>query len=84
MRDKNHSKRYGSNWKKISKAYRQANPLCEICKTDGKLVPAELVHHKIKLTDGGTNDTENLQSLCQHCHERIHKHDRWKKRVDFV
>jgi 5-methylcytosine-specific restriction protein A len=71
-RDPNHNKRYGSSWSKISKAYRRANPLCEQCKSEGKLVPAELVHHIKPLSDGGTNETDNLQSLCRACHSRLH------------
>ncbi|GHU82242.1 hypothetical protein FACS1894196_0250 [Clostridia bacterium] len=43
-----------------------------MCKKDDRLVPAELVHHKRKLTDGGTNDWDNLQSMCQVCHSRLH------------
>jgi len=73
QRDKNHNKRYGSGWERISKAYRRANPLCEKCKAEGKLVPSELVHHKVKLgADGGTNDPDNLESLCWSCHSRHH------------
>jgi len=79
QRDKKHGKRYGSSWEKISKAYRRANPLCEQCKSEGKLVPAELVHHIKPLADGGTNDPDNLESLCWSCHSRHHaKHgDNW-------
>jgi 5-methylcytosine-specific restriction protein A len=71
-RDPASNKRYSGSWKQISKAYRQANPLCELCLADGQLVPADLVHHKRKLTDGGTNDRSNLQALCQECHSRLH------------
>ncbi|MCL2577969.1 MAG: HNH endonuclease [Defluviitaleaceae bacterium] len=71
-RDPNANKRYGRRWKRIQAAYISVNPLCEICKGESKLVPATTVHHKIKLTDGGTNAKENLQALCASCHSRLH------------
>jgi 5-methylcytosine-specific restriction protein A len=48
------------------------HPLCELCQAEGKLKPADLVHHKRKLTDGGTNEWENLMALCNECHSRLH------------
>ena len=72
QRDPKSKKRYDADWQKISCAYLSANPLCELCKTDGRLTAATLVHHRRKLSDGGTNDVENLQALCQSCHSRLH------------
>jgi 5-methylcytosine-specific restriction protein A len=39
-----------------------------------------LVHHKQKLSNGGTNDYKNLQALCQLCHSSLHarQNDRWQ------
>lgn len=71
-RDPETHKRYGRSWVRIRKAFMSANPLCELCKTEGRLNPAELVHHKRKLTEGGTNDWSNLQALCPECHSRLH------------
>ena len=71
-RDLESNKRYGRSWARIRAAFLQANPLCELCKRDGRLAPAGLVHHKARLTDGGTNDWSNLQALCQECHSRLH------------
>ena len=44
-----------------------------------KLVEAEEVHHKKKLSDGGTHDRDNLIALCKSCHSKIHAQqgDRW-------
>ena len=72
QRDPAINKRYGSEWKKIRNRYIKLNPLCELCKERGRFVPAELVHHKVELEDGGTHDDDNLQSLCKSCHSRIH------------
>ena len=66
------NKRYGRSWTKIRTAFLHAHPLCEMCREDGRLTPADLVHHKRKLTDGGTNDWCNLQALCSSCHSRLH------------
>jgi 5-methylcytosine-specific restriction protein A len=79
QRDPDHAKRYGTQWRKIRARYIAAHPLCELCKSEGWLTPAEQVHHKVKVADGGSNDWENLQALCQSCHSRIHceQGDRW-------
>ena len=71
-RDREREKRYGRPWKLIRAAYIAAHPLCELCQRDGRLMPASLVHHKVKLTEGGTNDWDNLQALCSECHSRLH------------
>jgi 5-methylcytosine-specific restriction protein A len=39
---------------------------------NGKLAAAETVHHKRKMSDGGTNDWDNLQALCSSCHSSLH------------
>ena len=79
QRNPNSSKRYGNSWRKISEAYRKANPLCELCKEGGRLTPAALVHHKIKVADGGTHEASNLMALCDSCHSKLHAEqgDRW-------
>ena len=41
-----------------------------------KLVEAEEVHHKKKLSDGGTHDRDNLIALCKSCHSKIHVQNR--------
>ncbi|MPL61736.1 hypothetical protein SDC9_07323 [bioreactor metagenome] len=71
-RDPEANKRYGRSWNRIRAAFLSANPLCEVCKGQGRLVSATLVHHRRKLTDGGTNDWANLQALCSECHSRLH------------
>jgi len=71
-RDRERDKYYGSRWKQIRAAFIRANPLCEVCREEGRLTPAAIVHHKAKLTEGGTNDWDNLQALCSECHSRLH------------
>lgn len=57
------------------------NFLCQHCLKDGKLQPAELVHH-IKHLDRYPElglEPDNLISLCNDCHTRVHKQTRKKR-----
>lgn len=76
-----HKRRYGRSWKKIRDIYIKAHPLCEMCLSEGKAVEAEQVHHKLPISEGGTNDYENLMALCSSCHSRLHakRGDRWNR-----
>ena len=65
------NKRYGRAWKRIRDRYIKAHPLCEECQRQGKLTPAEEVHHILPLASGGTNDEGNLIALCKSCHSKI-------------
>ena len=71
-RDPATSKRYSGSWKRLRAVFLSAHPLCERCKDEGRFRAADMVHHKVKLTDGGTNDWSNLMALCQECHSRLH------------
>jgi 5-methylcytosine-specific restriction protein A len=66
-------KRYDGAWKRARARYIAAHPLCERCQADGRITPAELVHHKLPLADGGTHDAANLLSVCKPCHAKIHR-----------
>ncbi|MBQ6152071.1 MAG: HNH endonuclease [Mogibacterium sp.] len=71
---------YGKQWRKIRSIYIKAHPYCQLCyETRGIMVKAEQVHHIKPLSEGGTNDFDNLMSLCKSCHSRIHaeRGDRW-------
>jgi len=71
-RNKDSNKKYGRNWRKIRLAFLSKNPICELCQADGRLTPANTVHHKRKIADGGNNTYENLQALCNRCHSKLH------------
>ena len=64
-------KRYDYRWKKIRRAYIAAHPLCEMCKREGRLTPAQEVHHVKPLSEGGTHATENLMALCTYHHSQV-------------
>lgn len=65
-------KRYGKAWRVIRKRYISGHPLCEKCLEENRMTKAEHVHHIKPLSLGGTNDEENLMSLCKSCHSKIH------------
>ena len=59
-------------WKALRKRWLNAQPLCEECKRQGHITPAEVVDH-IKPHEGKWErfmDTDNLQSLCVSCHNK--------------
>lgn len=68
------NKKYGRTWKRIRDIYAEEHPLCEMCLQNGRLTPVEEVHHIKPLSQGGTHSKDNLMSLCQSCHTKIH-HD---------
>lgn len=65
-------KKYGREWKRIRDKYFKAHPYCERCYAEGRMTPAEEVHHRQPISRGGTHATENLMSLCRSCHNKIH------------
>ena len=79
QRDPNSNKRYGRAWKRIRDRYIKAHPLCEECERNGRIKPAEEVHHILPLSKGGGNETSNLMALCKSCHSKItaESGDRW-------
>jgi len=71
LRDPDTARRYGTLWRRVRTAYIRTHPLCELCEQRGRLRPAEEVHHKLPLANGGTHDRDNLQALCKSCHSSI-------------
>ena len=67
-------RRYGRAWKRIRDRYAAEHPLCEMCLKEGRLTPVQEVHHILPVSKGGTHARDNLMSLCQSCHTKIH-HD---------
>lgn len=68
-----------ATWVSCSKSYLSCvNGLCEICLAEGRLTPARLVHHKVHMNAETVQVPElaygfdNLQALCQDCHNRVH------------
>lgn len=61
---------YGYAWRKRrEKALKRDQYLCQVCKRQGYLTPATEVDHIINKAHGGTDDIDNLQSICRACHQ---------------
>ncbi len=71
-RDPEVTRKYGRAWKRIRDRYAKVHPLCEHCLEEGRLTPVEEVHHIVPISQGGTHNENNLMSLCQSCHTKIH------------
>lgn len=67
-----------TEWRKLRETYIKQNPLCKECLKQGKVTPAEDVHHiKSGFSKGTANrilllDYNNLMSLCKQCHNMLH------------
>lgn len=62
---------YGWQWQKIRKqALERDSYLCQDCKAKDILTPAAQVDHIIPKAKGGSNDLDNLRSLCRPCHDQ--------------
>lgn len=66
-------------WQKCRIAYaKSVGGLCERCAADGLIVPGEIVHHKIFISQNNisnpeiTLNFENLELLCRKCHGNEH------------
>lgn len=66
-------------WKQLREAKLMSQPLCEVCLAEGRVTPAEDVHHIDSfLNYSGTLRLwkafgyANLMSVCKECHGLIH------------
>jgi len=59
-------------WKKTRALFRAANPLCEICATEGRETLAQQVDHRVPVREDPDRalDPTNLRALCMSCHSR--------------
>lgn len=79
-----------SKWRKTSRLYREANPICEACiraskegdqSRDGMINLATSVDHIVPLFAGGEPyDWDNLQSLCDYHHSMKSQREREQKK----
>jgi hypothetical protein len=63
-------------WRRIRRRKLAQSPLCEICLSEGRVRPGEVIHH---VAEHGGNSAKfflvglaDLQSLCREHHERLH------------
>jgi len=55
-------------------------PLCRECASKGYTVPATQRDHIKPLTEGGSDDDDNIQPLCDACHDVKSKAERLRAR----
>ena len=61
---------YDSRWRYFRNSYLAKHTYCEWC---GE--PAEELHHKTPLKEGGNRlDSNNVVAVCRICHRRAHEH----------
>jgi len=70
-RDSAHKRGYDANWRKASKSFLRAYPMCERHLDRDQWVPASVVDHVIPHKGDYELfwDEENWQSLCKRCHD---------------
>ncbi len=54
---------YNANWRRLRQMQLRREPLCRECKEAGFDVVASMVDHRIPLSEDGTNEFSNLQSI---------------------
>lgn len=76
-------------WKSTRDAYASSvGGLCEHCYRNGKIVPGEIVHHKVHLSPQNINDPDitlnwdNLVFLCRECHGKEHRKNTKRYKID--
>lgn len=64
-----------SAWREVRAIKLSIQPMCEVCLEAGRLTEAKLVHHIVEVRDDYSRrlDIDNLQSICQACHNAHHK-----------
>lgn len=61
---------YGWQWQKLREQILSRDQhLCLTCKAKGRVTPATQVDHIKPKSRGGTDDPDNLASICSDCHE---------------
>lgn len=67
-----HKRGYNSKWQRDSKSYLKDNPLCVMCKRNGKYVQATVVDHIVPHRGNQKLfwSHSNWQALCKPCHDK--------------
>jgi len=69
-RGSRHERGYGTEWDVTRKRILSRDKgLCQVCLAAGKYRPAKAVDHIKPKCEGGSDDDDNLQSICQSCHD---------------
>ena len=58
----------GRPWRRLRAEILLSAPLCAHCSRAGRVTLATEVDHRVPLSQGGTDDRDNLDPLCRACH----------------
>lgn len=68
-RGSRHERGYGSAWDRTRKEILQRDHgLCQPCMRQGYVTPAAIVDHIVPKAQGGSDEHQNLQTICRDCH----------------
>ena len=68
-RGSRHERGYGYAWVKTrEQILKRDSHLCQPCRQAGRLTVGNAVDHKVPKAEGGTDDHDNLQTICDDCH----------------
>lgn len=79
-----HERGYGAAWDKLRRRVLiRDKHLCQPCLRVQRVTPATEVHHIQAKADGGSDDPENLVSICHPCHLEAGREQFGKKRTKY-
>lgn len=61
---------YDARWRSRRREHLEREPWCRFHLAQGQRVPATEVDHILPRRAGGSDDHDNLRSLCKSCHSR--------------
>ena len=60
----------GRRWMTIrERIFQRDCGLCQTCQRNGRLTPGTQIDHIVALTNDGSNDDDNLEVICDDCHD---------------
>ena len=65
----------GRRLQRIRKQVFAEQPICVACKAKGRVTVATQVDHIVALVNGGEDDHDNRQALCDECHKAKTRRD---------
>lgn len=69
-RGSRHERGYGTEWERTrERILERDGGLCQPCVRAERVTPAVAVDHITPKAEGGTDDDDNLQSICKCCHD---------------
>lgn len=61
----------GRKGQELRKRRLAREPLCRMCKAEGRITAAVTPDHIKPLAKGGTDTDDNIRCLCQSCHSKV-------------